>query len=140
MATTAAMLAQIICEQGRLDDAWAFTEVAEEAAASDDLSAQILWRGVRARLLARRGDMSEAKRLSSEAVRLAARTDWLTDHADALLSRADVLRMAGESEATANAVHAAAALYERKGNTVGARRARSMLAAGGRGSGHHASR
>jgi class 3 adenylate cyclase/tetratricopeptide (TPR) repeat protein len=128
LATTAAMLAQVIYEQGRLDDAWAFTEVAEEAAASDDLSAQILWRGVRARLLARRGDMSEAMRLSSEAVRLAARTDWLADHADALLSRADVLRMAGEAEATANAVHEAVALYERKGNTVGARRARSMLA------------
>jgi tetratricopeptide (TPR) repeat protein len=127
LASTAAMLAHSIYEQGRLDDAWAFTQVAEEAAASDDLAAQIIWRSVRARLLARRGDISEAKRLSSDAVGLAARTDWLTDHADALLSRAEVLRMAGES--AANTVHEAVALYERKGNTIGARRARSLLAA-----------
>jgi class 3 adenylate cyclase/tetratricopeptide (TPR) repeat protein len=129
LATTAAMLAHIIYEQGRLEEAWGFTEVAQEAAASDDLSAQIVWRAVRARLLARRGEMLEAERLSSEAVRLAARTDWLSDHADALLARADVLRMAGESDATANALDEAVALYERKGNTIGARRARSMFAA-----------
>jgi class 3 adenylate cyclase/tetratricopeptide (TPR) repeat protein len=129
LATTAAMLAQSVYEQGHLDDAWKFTVTAEETAAADDLSAQIGWRTARARILARRDDIPEAKRLSEEAVRLAARTDWLSDHADALLSRAEVLELAGEPEAAAGALHAAIALYEQKGNTIGLRRARSQLAA-----------
>jgi class 3 adenylate cyclase/tetratricopeptide (TPR) repeat protein len=127
LATTAAMLAHVIYEQGRLDDAWAFTQTAEDAAAADDLSAQIIWRTVRARLLARRGEMADAERMSAEAVALAGRTDWLTDHADALLSQAQVFRMAGETKAAAEALESAIALYTRKGNTIGARRARSSL-------------
>jgi hypothetical protein len=129
LASTAAMLAQSACEQGHLDNAWDFTLTAEEAAAADDLSAQIGWRSARARVLARRDDVREAKRLSEEAVRLAARTDWLSDHADALLSRAEVLGLADEPAAAADALHGAITLYEQKGNTIGLRRARSMLAA-----------
>ena len=129
LASTAAMLAQSIIEQGHLDDAWHFTQVAEETAAADDLSAQIAWRSARARILARRGETSEAKRLSAEALTLAARTDWLSDHADALLSQAEVLELAGEAAAAAEALRGAIALYERKGNTIGAGRARSMLVA-----------
>jgi class 3 adenylate cyclase/tetratricopeptide (TPR) repeat protein len=127
LATTAAILAHVIYEQGRPEDAWEFTQVAEDAAAADDLSAQILWRTVRARLLARRGEMADAERMSAEAVGLAGRTDWLTDHADALLSQAKVFRMAGETKAATEALENAIALYRRKGNTVGARRARSSL-------------
>jgi ATP/maltotriose-dependent transcriptional regulator MalT len=121
------MLAHVIYEQGRLDDAWAFTQAAEDAAAADDLSAQVMWRTVRARLLARRGEMADAERMSAEAVALAGRTDWLTDHADALLSQAQVFRMAGDTKAAAEALESAIALYMRKGNTIGARRARSSL-------------
>ena len=129
LASTAAMLAHSIVEQGHLDDAWEFTQVAEETAAADDVSAQIGWRSVRARILARRGEAPEAKRLSAEALTLAARTDWLSEHADALLAHAEVLGLAGEPAAAADAFRGAIALYERKGNTIGARRARSMLAA-----------
>lgn len=129
LASTAAMLAQTACEQGHLDDAWDFTLTAEQTAAADDLSAQIGWRSARARILARRDDVREAKVLSEEAVRLAARTDWLSDHADVLLSRAEVLGLADEPAAAADALQGAIALYERKGNTIGLRRARSMLAA-----------
>ena len=127
LATTAAMLAQALFEQGRVDEAWAFTEVAENAAAADDMSAQITWQAVRARLQARRGDLPGAKRMSGRAVDLAARTDWLTDHADALMSRAYVLGIAGETRAAAESADSALALYTRKGNTIGARRARSVL-------------
>jgi ATP/maltotriose-dependent transcriptional regulator MalT len=129
LASTAAMLAQSTIEQGHLDTASEFTQVAEETAAADDLSAQIAWRSTRARILARRGQTSEAKRLSAEALTLAARTDWLSEHADALLSQAEVLELAGEPAAAADALRGAIALYERKGNTIGAGRARSMLVA-----------
>jgi hypothetical protein len=129
LASTAAMLAHSILEQGRPDDAWEFTQVAEEMAAADDLSAQIGWRSVRARILARRGEIPAAKRLSAEAVALAGRTDWLSEHADALLAQADVLGRAREPVAMSEALQSAIALYEAKGNTMGAQRARSTLAA-----------
>lgn len=127
LATTAAMLADVVFEQGRLDDAWKFTQVAEDAAAADDLSVQILWRRVRARLLVQRGAAAEAKRMGAEAVALAALTDWLTERADALLSQAEVLGGAGDARAAADACRSAIDLYVRKGNEVGARRAHSLL-------------
>src|SRR4029079_6726755 len=83
LASTAAMLAHSILEQERPDEAWELTQVAAEMAADDDMSAQIGWRSVRARILARRGEIPEAKRLSAEAVEMAGRTDWLSEHADA---------------------------------------------------------
>src|SRR5829696_7258 len=129
LASTAAMLAQSVHEQGRLDDAWAFTEEAERAAADDDVSAQIGWRSVRARVLARRGDAAAAERLAAQAVELAARTDWLSDHADALVSHGYVLMAAGAIEAAEESLRAGIALYERKGNTIGIRGASSLLEA-----------
>jgi class 3 adenylate cyclase/tetratricopeptide (TPR) repeat protein len=129
LADTAAMLAQVLCQQGRAEEAWEFTREAEDAASEDDLSAQVVWRGVRSRLLARAGRIPDAKRLSAHAVELAARTDWLSDHADALIAYAEVLGLAGEAEEAARAIQEAIALYERKGNMVGMRRAQSLLAA-----------
>lgn len=127
LADTAAMLADVLCERGRAEEASALTVEAEEAAAADDVSAQILWRGVRARLLARRGETEEAKRISAQAVELAARTDWLSDHAQALHSQGEVYGIAGEGEPAARALREAIALYDRKGNTIGAGRARATL-------------
>jgi len=129
LSDTVAMLARVLYEQGHTDEAWGLSREAEDAGAQDDLSAQIAWRTVRARLLARRGEIREAKRMSGAAVALAIRTDWLTDHADALIAHAEVLGLAGETEEAARTIHTAIALYERKGNTVGMRRAQSMIAA-----------
>ena len=61
---------------------------------------------------------------------MAARTDWLCDHAQALLSQGQVLLIAGEADAAGRAMRGAIALYDRKGNTIGARRARSTLEVG----------
>jgi class 3 adenylate cyclase/tetratricopeptide (TPR) repeat protein len=127
LATTAAMLAEALYMQGNLDEAWEFAEVAHEAAADDDLSAQILGRTARAQVLARRGDAGAACDLSAEAVALASRTDWLNPHADTLMARAEVLRAAGDGEGAAREVRAALDLYERKGNVIAAGRARSAL-------------
>jgi class 3 adenylate cyclase/tetratricopeptide (TPR) repeat protein len=126
LATTAVMLARAVREQGRFDDAWTYTKVAEDSAAGDDLSAQIGWRRERARVLASRGFVSEAMRMSAEAVRLAERTDWLSEHADALLAHAEVLQTAGKPRAAGGALGEAVALYERKGNTIGVQRAQSL--------------
>jgi class 3 adenylate cyclase/tetratricopeptide (TPR) repeat protein len=125
LATTAAMLAQVLVTQGRDDEAWALTGTAEAAAAPDDRNAELLCHVVRAQLLARRGAVGEAERLSAEGVRLAAQTDWIVDHADALMARAAVLRAAGQELVANITVAEAVDLYQRKGNVVSAARARS---------------
>jgi class 3 adenylate cyclase/tetratricopeptide (TPR) repeat protein len=130
LADTAAMLARVLYEQGRFEEAMELTGEAQDAADPDDLSVRIGWRTVRARLLARGGDVLQAKSISAEAVDLAARTDWLSDHAEALLAHGEVLRMAGETEEAARMMREAISLYERKGNEVGARRGRALLAVG----------
>jgi ATP/maltotriose-dependent transcriptional regulator MalT len=127
LATTAAMLAEALYMGGNLDEAWRFAEAAHDAAADDDLSAQILGRTARAQVLARRGDTGAACHLSGEAVELASHTDWLNLHADTLMAQAEVLRAAGDLEPADRALRAALDLYERKGNLMAAGRARSAV-------------
>jgi len=129
LATTAAMLARAVLAQGREDEAWGLVDAAEAAAAADDVNAELLCRSVRAQLLARRGAVADADRVSTEAVELAARTDWIVDQADALLARAEVLRLRGELHVASVTVAHAVDLYERKGNLVSAGRARLMASA-----------
>ena len=75
LSTVAAYLAENLYQQGRYDDAEHFTHISEEAAASQDLISQILWRGARAKVLARRGETKAALALVEEALALAAGTD-----------------------------------------------------------------
>jgi class 3 adenylate cyclase/tetratricopeptide (TPR) repeat protein len=130
-ATTAAMLAHAVYEQGRYEEAAQFCRASRSAAADDDLPAQVEWRGVAAVLLAQRGQNAEAETLAREAVELVAQTDFLRHHAAALLNLGDVLALGGESQETAAAFRAGLELYEKKGDTVTAGRARSRLGATG---------
>src|SRR5215218_6638316 len=114
LASHAALLGRTLSLQGRDDEALAFAETGLAAAAADDLAAQILCRAVRAQVLARRGDLDAADRLSAQAVALANRTDWLTERADALMVRAEVHRAADDPDAAAATLHDALALYVRK--------------------------
>jgi tetratricopeptide (TPR) repeat protein len=105
----------------------AFTEEVE-ATAWVDIPEQFLWRKARAKVLAAQGAGEQAERLAREAVDLAARTDHLEEHADALMTLAEVLRRAGRAAEATPALREALRLYEQKGNTVLARRAREALA------------
>ena len=55
LASTAALLAQALLAQRRDEEAERFAELSEELAPADELIAQVMWRGVRARTLAGRG-------------------------------------------------------------------------------------
>ena len=120
LATTAAFLAQAIAAQGRLEEAERFIEVSREAAGEDDLSAQMVWQGLQARILAARGRSGEAEELARSAVALAARTDFLNQHGDALLELALVLEGAGRTAEARAAIEQALDRYRRKGNLVAA--------------------
>ena len=77
-----------------------------------------MWRVARAQVQAVR-EAAEAERLAREAVELAAPTDFLDLQATALLALARVLREADHRKPRASP-REAQAVYERKGNIVGA--------------------
>jgi class 3 adenylate cyclase/tetratricopeptide (TPR) repeat protein len=125
--TVAANLALIRCRQGDFDEAAHFAGIAEQLAADDDVESQALWRSARALVLARDGDTRAAEASASAAVELLRRTDALVQIADALIVQASVLDDLGRTDERATALREATSLYERKGNLVSERAARSAL-------------
>jgi hypothetical protein len=89
-------LAEILLLRGEDEAAdWA-TSMAERDALPSDVLVQFLRRSVRARLLARGGDVGTAERHARDAVRIAAETDGLLERARAHLALAEVLELAGD--------------------------------------------
>ena len=128
-STFAALRAKAFYMQGKYDDALEMTEHSERAAAADDVSTHVQWRGTRAKILARRGRLKRAEQIAREAVRLAEGTDFLSLHGDVLIDLAEILRIDRRPAEAAAAVANAATLYEAKGNVVSAARARVSLQA-----------
>jgi tetratricopeptide (TPR) repeat protein len=124
----AGMLAQALYALERLEEADAWAGRTEELGASDDALAQMLWRQVRAKVLARRGEHAAAERLAREAVAIGEDTDMLDAQGDTYADLAEVLLVAGKADEAANALQHALARYERKGNLVSTQRAQTRLA------------
>ena len=76
---------------------------------------QMLWRQVRAKVLARRGEHAEAERLAREAVAICEETDMLDAQGDAYADLAEVLLLGGKADEAAAALEQALERYERKG-------------------------
>jgi class 3 adenylate cyclase/tetratricopeptide (TPR) repeat protein len=127
IATTAAFLAEAKYRQGLFGEAEGLSAVSQEIAAPDDAATQAMWRGVGAKVLARAGRMEEAESLVREAVTVIDRTDDLNLQGDTRLDLSEVLALAGRRDDAALAREEAAALFERKGNTVSAARAKTQL-------------
>lgn len=121
------LLARALAMQGRDDEAMERTRDCERSALESQRDAQIKWRAIRALLLARQGDLDAAERLATEAVDRAEASEQHDSTAEVLADQAHVLKLAGrEEDAQVQAGHALA-LYERKGNLVGAARVRAFL-------------
>ena len=120
-------MAGALYELGRLAEADAWVDRAVELGASEDAFTQIVWRQVKAKLLARAGELREAEQLAREAVAISEDTDFLNGQADANADLAEVLELAGRRDGAATALERALALYKRKGNTVSAQRTRAKL-------------
>jgi class 3 adenylate cyclase/tetratricopeptide (TPR) repeat protein len=118
--TIAAFLAEALYKQGRDDEAERVIEVIEELAAADDLVPQVLGRSVRAKILAKRGELEDAEELGREVVRLAENTDFPELKASTALDLAEVLDAADKTDEAQELVSRARELYERKGNVVAA--------------------
>jgi len=128
LSTAAGMLAQALYALDRLEEAYAWAGRAAELGASDDAFTQMLWRQVRAKVLARQDDTAEAERLAREAVAIGADTDMLNEQGDTYADLAAVLLLAGKTGEAVAALEHALARYERKGNLVSTQRTRTQLA------------
>ncbi|MFL5921075.1 MAG: ATP-binding protein [Gaiellaceae bacterium] len=122
-STIAGLLAHALYALGEHDEAERFSRAGENAAASEDVYSQALWRSARAKVLAVRGDAEIAEVTACEAVALTERTDLLNTQAEALLDLAEVLALSGRRDEARAAAHAAAARFEQKGNLASLARA-----------------
>ncbi|MBV8979560.1 MAG: AAA family ATPase [Acidimicrobiia bacterium] len=116
-AQAAALRGRAELALGRVDNALAHVATSEQLG-GQDLKTAIVWRAVKAEILAVRGNVAEATELADAAVALATPTDALVDHADALAALAAVHAAAGDSAAARRIAAEARALYEQKGATA----------------------
>jgi hypothetical protein len=124
----AANYARVLLELGRIDEADEVVVSIAGGTPEHEVESQILWRGVRGRIVAARGDPGTGVGLAREGVRLAERTDFVSLLAPALIDLAECRRLAGEASDD-ELVGRATTLFERKGDEVGASNARAFLTA-----------
>lgn len=122
----AALLAQALHLQGLQHEASRFAEISRQTAGTSDTVGQYQWRTAQARVLAGRGQFSEAIALAKAAVELLERTDLVFLHGDALYDLAGVLRASGRLHEAEAAARSAFHLHERKGATAAAEVARDL--------------
>jgi len=120
LSTTAAFLAKPLYELGRHDESLAMTQASDEAASPDDIASQVIWRGTRAKLLARRGEAATSTELAHEAVELLHETDLVNIRADAFSDLAETMELLGRDDQAAAARGRALELYKAKGNIASA--------------------
>ena len=129
--TAAITVAEALYAQDRLDEAEAVVDQVHAWSMEDDSDPQIGWRRIKAKILARRGELGDAERLGREAVAIASQTDYLENRALACADLADVLGLAGRADEARAELQEALALAERKGIVPLAARIRSRLAVPG---------
>jgi tetratricopeptide (TPR) repeat protein len=128
-STVATLLAEALAVQGKLEEAEEVLATAEALAATDDVDPQVRLRSVRARILARRGDLAGAEQSARDAVEVASRTDYIVLHGDALTVLAEVLEERGAMDEAVAALTEALELFERKQSVVHVEQTRERLRA-----------
>jgi hypothetical protein len=88
----------------------------------------VKWRSIRAIAIARRGELGDGERLAREAVYIAGKTDQLDSRAETHVDLAEVLLLGGRGREAEHELDRAIALFQEKGNEVGERAARRLLA------------
>jgi tetratricopeptide (TPR) repeat protein len=127
MPTTAALLAEALYEQERLDEALALATLSRESAAPGDVTSQFLWRCVLAKVLAAGEAQSEALSTVREAVALTETTEEPDSQGLALMDLGTVLAAIGRPEAAIAPLNDAIDRFNAKGNLVSSRRAADAI-------------
>ncbi len=118
LASAGHLLAESLWRSGRADDAMLATVLAEGVTGEDDLAAEMGWRGVRAKILADRGEMREAEALGREAAELGANSEFLLFAGWAYEDLAYVLATEGKGDEASETRDLARAAYQKKGSTA----------------------
>jgi class 3 adenylate cyclase/DNA-binding SARP family transcriptional activator len=127
-ATHGAVLADLLCTLGRLDEAEALARELAGSAPEDDLMPQALWRSTLGRVLAARGELEEAERLLGESLRLTEGVESPDLRAAVLAGAAEVEAAQGRAKDAGRRLEEALLLMEAKGNVVAVRRLEAALA------------
>jgi tetratricopeptide (TPR) repeat protein len=122
----ACFLGKVLFEEGRHGEALDLSRQSEQIAGSEDRTSQMLWRCLRARVMAANGEFAEAERLARTAVEIARGSEDVEMLGEAIVDLAEVLRAAGSS-VDARLIAEALDLFERKGNVVSAAKTRALL-------------
>jgi class 3 adenylate cyclase/tetratricopeptide (TPR) repeat protein len=130
LPTVAAILAEAIYAQGRLEDAAEAVSVGQESASPDDAYSQGLLKAVQAKVDARDGRVESAEQLARDAVAAVAETDFLFLQAFTAMALGEVLMLLGRTDEADAALEEAIAIAERKGHAVTARKARALQTSG----------
>jgi tetratricopeptide (TPR) repeat protein len=129
LSSVGGLLARVLYEQGRYDEADELSRTVEGLASAEDIDAQALWRGVRAKVLAQRGDARAATQLAEETLALRRQAESPDLEAEALADLAEVQRLCGDAawQATLNE---AVETYQRKGDVASVQRLAERVDAG----------
>jgi tetratricopeptide (TPR) repeat protein len=128
VADLSTVRARALTELGRLDEAQELVEIARTNTGPASRAGQASWRSAQAAVSLARESPETGVVVAREAVRLLRSTDLLCLRADVLLDLANALRACGHADAARRIADEAFGLYTRKENTVGAERARDVLA------------
>src|SRR5216683_2718344 len=122
------LLAEALYAQRRFDEALHMTEETARLAPADDVEPQARYRAVKAKTLARLGQLHAAALLCDEAVARARPTSKSALLAEMMLARAEVSRLAGAAAESASSLQQALQIYQQRGAVPLADRVRAMLA------------
>ncbi|HEX2426984.1 MAG TPA: adenylate/guanylate cyclase domain-containing protein [Gaiellaceae bacterium] len=132
--TVAAVLAECLYRQGAEDaEIEELCDEARETTGADDLSNFVWLDMVTGMLHARRGDHTEANRLTLSAVALADTADFHFPRTNSRIFRAEALARAGRHDDAARTAAEAFEMFEAKGDAAGAAQFRAYLSSFGLG-------
>jgi len=115
LSSSVGQLGEALCRQGRFDEAEEASRECESLTQPGDVISEIVWRTVRAQVLAHRGELDEALQLVGEAVDWVEQTDSPDNIASVYACKAGVLKQAGRRDEALAALEHALNLYEQKG-------------------------
>ncbi len=117
-STVAALLANALEAQGKLDDVDRYASLSADLADEDDTTSQVLWRLARAKLHARAGQADAAVTLAEASVQLLEGASDIDLIGDVLSDYAAILNRLGRTADAGQRYREALASYERKGDVA----------------------